>query len=192
MRELHHGSAADFGDGGCSVVFGYVRHFTVVGYNVDGGRLVKPMVARDPTVAVPSVASWSLNVEDTKATHPRLLDDKRNTLAEVTSKRNVSYIRDTKPVGQVRKVISYGIALEMIQPLAANDVAARTYSIELTRAEACQPAFAVAAIVETEIRSYRWDGIPGYLPCKQSAAATAVKGGMVRDDAAQVIALMRV
>lgn len=191
MRELHNRLVAGSGYGG-GLVFEYAGNFKVVGHEVDGGRLAEPRVGHDQTVALPGAASRSPNADETKVTHQRgLLYNTRITLPGVAFKGVISDIRDTKPMDLVRKVISCGVDLAVVEPLADNDVAARTCCIELTRAEVCQSAL-VLVVAQTEIKNRAWDGIPDNLLHGQLAATTHVKVGLAHDDAAQAITLIRV
>ncbi|SAL16265.1 UDP-glucose 6-dehydrogenase 2 [Caballeronia sordidicola] len=124
--------------------------------------------------------------------HRGLPLDSRITVLGITFKENVSDIRNSKAVGLVREFMSWGIDVQVIDPLADPKEVEREYGIRLTSFERREPARAVVlAVAHTEFVHGGWNMILQHIHPRHGAVVTDVKGVLARGSEPHNVTLVR-
>jgi UDP-N-acetyl-D-galactosamine dehydrogenase len=124
--------------------------------------------------------------------HRGLPLDSRITVLGITFKENVPDIRNSKAVGLVREFMSWGIDVQVIDPLADPEQVQREYGIRLTRYDKYETARAVVlAVAHSEFVRGGWATILKHIHPHQSSVVTDVKGILNRGDEPRNVTLVR-
>ncbi|QCP47904.1 nucleotide sugar dehydrogenase [Trinickia violacea] len=125
--------------------------------------------------------------------HSGLPHDSRITVLGITFKENVPDIRNSKAAALVRELMSWGIDVQVIDPLADPDEVCREYGITLTPAERRQKASAVVlAVAHDEFVRCGWRMIEEHINPRYAAVVTDVKGVLERGCEPPNVNLVRV
>jgi UDP-N-acetyl-D-glucosamine/UDP-N-acetyl-D-galactosamine dehydrogenase len=115
------------------------------------------------------------------------------TVLGITFKEDVPDIRNSKAVDLVRELISWGINVQVIDPVAASDEVQHEYGIALTPVEEQRPAAAVVLAVAHQIFvDEGWSGVRRYLQPGLPTILTDVKGALPRESVPANVTLVRV
>ncbi|SDH55156.1 UDP-N-acetyl-D-galactosamine dehydrogenase [Paraburkholderia steynii] len=124
--------------------------------------------------------------------HRGLPLDSRITVLGITFKENVPDIRNSKAVGLVREFMSWGVDVQVIDPLADPKEVEREYGIRLTSFERREPARAVVlAVAHSDFVEGGWDMILRHIHPRQGAVVTDVKGVLARGSEPRNVTLVR-
>jgi UDP-N-acetyl-D-glucosamine/UDP-N-acetyl-D-galactosamine dehydrogenase len=122
-----------------------------------------------------------------------LPNDTLVTVLGITFKEDVPDIRNSKAVDLVREFVSWGINVQVIDPVAASDEVQHEYGITLTPVEEQKPAGAVVLAVAHQIFvDEGWSGVRRYLQPGLPTVMTDVKGALPRENVPANVTLVRV
>jgi len=116
----------------------------------------------------------------------------RITVLGITFKENVSDIRDSKTVGLVNEFKSWGLEVQVIDPLADPDAVQRTHGIKLTPFDDyCKADAVVLAVPHDAFVRRGWSGILEHVHPQPQIVVTDIKGVLSRTDAPDNVRLIR-
>jgi UDP-N-acetyl-D-galactosamine dehydrogenase len=125
--------------------------------------------------------------------HRGLPLDSRITVLGITFKENVPDIRNSKAVGLVREFMSWGIDVQVIDPLADPKEVEREYGIRLTSFQRRERARAVVlAVAHSPFVDGGWKMILEHIHPRHGAVVTDVKGVLARGSEPDNVTLVRV
>ncbi|MGI4858645.1 MAG: nucleotide sugar dehydrogenase [Janthinobacterium lividum] len=118
--------------------------------------------------------------------------DAQVTVLGIAFKENVRDIRNSKTVELIREFESWGLAVQVIDPLADPDAVRREHGIELTPPDACEKANAlVLAVPHDAFMRGGWSGILAHAQRERIVVVTDVKGVLSRADIPHDVRLIR-
>jgi UDP-N-acetyl-D-galactosamine dehydrogenase len=124
--------------------------------------------------------------------HHCLSAETRVTVLGITFKENVPDIRNSKTVQLVREFQSWGINVQVIDPIADPVEVEKEYGIRLVPFEQRQAADAVVlAVAHHEFTAGGWSALHDHLHPQRTAVVTDVKGVLDRDSKPENIILVR-
>ena len=158
-----------------SSILGYIPQVILTGRNINdemGGfvanRVIKALIKNNVNVKTSNI-----------------------TILGLTFKENVPDLRNTKVTDIIEELKSYGVNIQVCDPVANEDEAIEEYGIELTKSDKLKPADAVIlAVPHQKIISKSWEGLIPLLK-KQYSVVFDLKSILPRDLKPEGITLVR-